>query len=150
MAEVYAVKLRKMTPEQQLFADRFINDILYEGQMGHLHEEFLNMGRSRASTPGQLGPLHEDSIFLRRSRASTPYSQFSPIIADNETHFTFTSAEKENIPSSQRSGIGNSVQSSGKRFVYLPVQKSQAQHMGGIEDNNQETAAAYFMNFSES
>lgn len=131
MGEVYAAKLRKMTPEQQLYADRFINDILFEGQLGN---------------------LHRDSIILRRSRASTPYSQHSPMTADSETRFTFTSGENVAIPMSQRSGLGNTAQSSGEQYMVLPVQRSQVQHFptGTIADNSQETAAAYFMNFAES
>lgn len=36
LAKGYAVKLRKLTPQQLMFADKVINDALLDGQMGFL------------------------------------------------------------------------------------------------------------------
>lgn len=36
LAKGYAVKLRKLTPQQLMFADKVINDTLLDGQMGLL------------------------------------------------------------------------------------------------------------------
>ncbi|KAF7269012.1 hypothetical protein GWI33_017933 [Rhynchophorus ferrugineus] len=50
IAAAWAVELRKMDPQQQLFAKKAISDILFEGQMGTLHRNSVEINSSRVST----------------------------------------------------------------------------------------------------
>ena len=43
IAAAWAVELRKMDPQQQLFAKKAINEILFEGQMGTLHRNSIKI-----------------------------------------------------------------------------------------------------------
>ncbi|KAK8395762.1 hypothetical protein O3P69_005693 [Scylla paramamosain] len=51
VAAAWAVELRKMDPQQQLFAKKAINEILFEGQMGTLHRSSVEINVSRVATP---------------------------------------------------------------------------------------------------
>ncbi|KAF5294604.1 hypothetical protein FQA39_LY13363 [Lamprigera yunnana] len=66
IASAWAVKLRKMKPQQQLFAKKAINDILFEGQMGSLHRDSLQINcLSRtytSSTTMEPSPIYNDTL----------------------------------------------------------------------------------------
>lgn len=51
IALAWAVELQKMQPQQQLFAKKAINEILFEGQMGTLQRDSVQINLSRTSTP---------------------------------------------------------------------------------------------------
>lgn len=57
IAAAWAVELRKMDPQQQLFAKKAISDILFEGQMGTLHRNSVDINISRVSTPYSVQSL---------------------------------------------------------------------------------------------
>lgn len=43
IVETWADKLRRMDPLQQLWAEKFINDIMLEGQLGNLHRHSVQI-----------------------------------------------------------------------------------------------------------
>lgn len=51
IAAAWAVEIKKMDPQQQIFAKRAINEILFEGQMGALHRNSVEINATRSSTP---------------------------------------------------------------------------------------------------
>jgi hypothetical protein len=59
IANTLALELEKMDPQQQLFAKKAINEILFEGQMGTLHRYSvqININSSGTSTPHSEQPL---------------------------------------------------------------------------------------------
>lgn len=57
IAAAWAVELRKMDPQQQLFAKKAINDVIFEGQMGTLHRNSVEINVSRVSTPYSVQSL---------------------------------------------------------------------------------------------
>ncbi|KAF5279079.1 hypothetical protein FQA39_LY05757 [Lamprigera yunnana] len=66
IASAWAVELQKMKPQQQLFAKKAINYILFEGQMGSLHRDSIQINcLSRTSTPSttmQQSPIYYDTL----------------------------------------------------------------------------------------
>ncbi|KAF5273669.1 hypothetical protein FQA39_LY07359 [Lamprigera yunnana] len=66
IASAWAVELQKMKPQQQLFAKKAINDILFEGQIGSLHRYSIQINcLSRTSTPSttmQPSPIYYDTL----------------------------------------------------------------------------------------
>lgn len=84
VAIVWASELQKMNAQQQMFAKKAINDILFEGQMGTLHRNAIQIvpASTRSSTPFY-------------SNTPTPYSLYSstnsgpPSIETNDMPCTY-------------------------------------------------------------
>lgn len=78
IAAAWAVELRKMDPHQQIFAKKAINDILFEGQMGTLHRNSveINNTSSRASTPYSVQSLpasmHHNTTSFHQYESANP------------------------------------------------------------------------------
>ncbi|XP_055918554.1 uncharacterized protein LOC129950652 [Eupeodes corollae] len=52
VADTWALKLKKLEETQRMFAEKFINDILFEAQMGGLHRNSMHLSVvSRTCTP---------------------------------------------------------------------------------------------------
>jgi hypothetical protein len=83
IASAWAVELQKMEPQQQLFPKKAINDILYEGQMGTLRRDSLQINNfSSSSSPYssvQPSPIiyHYDSHSLQEKSQYTAQIQQS-------------------------------------------------------------------------
>ncbi|XP_050092945.1 uncharacterized protein LOC126575969 [Anopheles aquasalis] len=56
IVSVWADELRKMDPQQQLFAKKAINDILFEGQMGTLHRHSVEINVSNMAFAPPMHP----------------------------------------------------------------------------------------------
>lgn len=62
IAAAWAAEVRKMDSQQQLFAKKAINDIIFEGQMGTLHRNSVEINATRASTPYSVQSLPPISL----------------------------------------------------------------------------------------
>lgn len=63
IAKIWALKLTKMKPNQRIWAEKFINDILTEGELGTLHRHYVynqNFPTTSSSTPSVKDPATED------------------------------------------------------------------------------------------
>lgn len=97
IASGWGIELNKMTPNQQLYAKKFIDDILFEGRLGNLHRHSVSINH----LPSSLSPhstvynQYPQSHNLRSpySSSPSPYSQSpSPILQQQPHQLPYSSS----------------------------------------------------------
>ncbi|KAF5288795.1 hypothetical protein FQR65_LT11943 [Abscondita terminalis] len=82
IALTWAHELNKMEPRQQVYAKKFISDIIFEGQMGTLHRNSVTINQP-ASTPFSYTSFSHSSNDQSRS-SSQPPTPYNP--SPNASH----------------------------------------------------------------
>jgi hypothetical protein len=102
IASVWVVELQKIEPQQQMFAKKAINDILFEGQMGIVCRDYMqtNNFSHSCSTYSSVQPspiiYHYDSHSLQEQSQHTAHiqqsnaSQFFPKLSINKCKLIYT------------------------------------------------------------
>lgn len=84
IAKGWGVEYEKMSASQQLYAKKFIDDILFEGRLGNLdrHSITINNPPQSIATPNHPQYIHPPGYIPfshARSAPSTPFNSYPPI-----------------------------------------------------------------------
>lgn len=72
IASGWGIELSKMTPNQQLYAKKCIDDILFEGRLGNLHRHSVSINHS----PSPISP--QSTLYNQYPQSYNPRSSYSP------------------------------------------------------------------------
>jgi hypothetical protein len=87
IASAWAVELQKMELQQQLFAKKAINDILFEGQMGTLRRGSVQINNSSCSSSPHSSVQPSPIIFHYESHSPEEQSQHTAQLQQSRAHF---------------------------------------------------------------
>ncbi|BES88964.1 Alcohol dehydrogenase transcription factor Myb/SANT-like [Nesidiocoris tenuis] len=98
IAKSWAIEYGKMSPNQQLFAKKFIDDILFEGRLGNLHRHSVcinNLPQSLAPSSNQFnhtgdswdqgGEVLDPNVYRDRLKCETSLDEYTDTEFKTET-----------------------------------------------------------------
>lgn len=95
IASGWGIELSKMTPNQQLYAKKCMDDILFEGRLGNLHRHSVSINHSPSPLSPQSTPQYPQSYNSRSSYLPSPstHSQSpSPILLQQPHQLPYSSS----------------------------------------------------------
>jgi hypothetical protein len=90
IASAWVVELQKMEPQQQLFAKKAINDILFEGQMGTLRRHSVQINNLSGSSSPYSSVQLSPSIYHTHSHSLQEQPQHTPKMQQSSASYFFS------------------------------------------------------------
>jgi len=89
ITSAWAVEHKKIEPQQQLFAKKAINDILFEGQMGTLRRGSVELNNFSCSSSPYSSVQPSSIIYHYDSHSPQEQSQHTPQLQQSSVHCFF-------------------------------------------------------------